>query len=79
MFDTALEESSQLKDPFFALELAVCQQHTDGIVLFVLMKLNYCNWIELFPLTTLFSFWRVNKIIYLLQVIPLLFLLGKGW
>uniref|UniRef100_A0A2N9FWI1 FPL domain-containing protein n=1 Tax=Fagus sylvatica TaxID=28930 RepID=A0A2N9FWI1_FAGSY len=27
---TALEESSQLKDPFFALELAVCQQHTDG-------------------------------------------------
>ena len=72
MFDTALEESSQLKDPFFALELAVCQQHTDGIVLFVLMKLNYF-------LSTLFSFWGVNKIIYILQVIPLLFLLGKGW
>ncbi|XP_050243728.1 protein TRANSPARENT TESTA 9-like isoform X2 [Quercus robur] len=27
---TALEESSQFKDPFFALEIAVCQQDTDG-------------------------------------------------
>ncbi|KAB1203036.1 Protein CLEC16A [Morella rubra] len=27
---TALEESSQSKDPLFALELAVCQQKTDG-------------------------------------------------
>lgn len=32
MLDTALEESSQFKDPFFALEIAVCQQDTDGIV-----------------------------------------------
>ncbi|XP_041027932.1 protein TRANSPARENT TESTA 9-like isoform X1 [Juglans microcarpa x Juglans regia] len=27
---TALEESSQFKDPFFALELAVCREKTDG-------------------------------------------------
>ncbi|KAF5473495.1 hypothetical protein F2P56_010102 [Juglans regia] len=27
---TALEESSQCKDPFFALELAVCREKTDG-------------------------------------------------
>lgn len=37
MLDTALEESSQFKDPFFALEIAVCQQDTDGIVPLILL------------------------------------------
>ena len=50
MLDTALEESSQFKDPFFALEIAVCQQDTDGIVPFILIEINCCNYLSFFLL-----------------------------
>ena len=57
MLDTALEESAQFKDPFFALEIAVCQQDTDGIVPFILIKMNCCNYLIFFLLQDIVLFW----------------------
>lgn len=65
MFHTALEESSQCKDPFFALELAACREKTDGRHFFILMKkLNFSSWVELFRLTTLDSFLENKQILF---------------